>query len=112
MGIHHMLRILGLGGAKKPHGISDSETKTNSSTETEYQGRAKCTVQTGMNMGAHWKGLRQHDHRDMQQCTVHQHTQDNDADTCAAPGDESAGVGALRSDGVEHRHVCESENQL
>jgi hypothetical protein len=30
--------------------------------------------------------------------TIHQHTQNNDADTSAAPGDESAGVGELRSD--------------
>jgi hypothetical protein len=41
--------------------------------------------------------------------TIHQHTQNNNADTSAAPGDESAGVGELRSGGVEHSHGCESE---
>jgi hypothetical protein len=35
--------------------------------------------------------------------------ENNDADTSAAPGDESAGVDELRSDGVQHSHGCERE---
>jgi hypothetical protein len=41
--------------------------------------------------------------------TIYQHTQNNNGDTSAAPGDESAGVGELRSDGVEHSHGWGSE---
>jgi hypothetical protein len=45
----------------------------------------------------------------MQQSINTRRTQNNDADTSAAPGDDSAGVGELRSDGVEHSHGCGGE---
>jgi hypothetical protein len=60
-----------------------------------------------MNMGTHWKGLRQQDHRDIQQSINTRRT------TTQIPPphlvDESAGVGELRSGGVEHSHGCEIE---
>jgi hypothetical protein len=62
-----------------------------------------------MNMGTHWKRLRQQDHKDMQQSINTRRTTTQIPSPHLAMRASADGVGELRSDGVEHSHGCESE---